>query len=398
MTELCQVDRTATGAKVTPPSALDNAKAAFRKYLHMPDDEVLDFVFGIYFANCLDGDPVWGGIVGAPGDAKTEVLRSLTGERIYALSNLTEKTLISGLPADQATEKKDPSLLPKLNGKLLVVKDLTPLISGNADRRNTVLGQLRDAYDGSMSMAFGTGETKAYTSRFGMLFGVTPAIEACWSVINSLGERFLYYRCNGGESLDKVHAALANSNRKSEMRAALEAAASLVLAQECPKDVCIDDEVARQIAHLADFVARARTPVQRLGRSEEIVAMPDPEVGTRLVGQLIQLGRGISVSRGMKHCDGSVLPIIRRVALSGIPKLRLELLRHLSVAKEPIPTMTLSQCVKCGTGTVNRAAQDLWRLELLDCVLHQIGAATKYDWKLSDLARNRLTEAGLTPL
>ena len=94
---------------------------------------------------------------------------------MYPLTSLTPQTLISGF-VDEG--KPDPSLLPKLDGKILIVKDLTPLISGSADVRSAVLGQLRDAYDGSSAKAFGTGDVKRYESRFGMLFGVTPVIEA----------------------------------------------------------------------------------------------------------------------------------------------------------------------------------------------------------------------------
>ena len=132
---------------------------------------------------------------------------------------------------------EETSLLPKLNGKILVVKDLTPLISGNRDTRGQVLGQLRDAYDGSSAMAFGTGETKRFVSHFGMLFGVTPVIESCWPVNNALGERFLYYRCADGDSVAKITAALANSNRKREMRKALAEAASRVLDQSVPTSI-----------------------------------------------------------------------------------------------------------------------------------------------------------------
>jgi len=68
--------------------------------------------------------------------------------------------------------EKETSLLPKLdNGKILAIKDLTPLISEPGDTRAEVLGQFRDAYDGSSSKAYGTGELRAFESR---LVVVTP--------------------------------------------------------------------------------------------------------------------------------------------------------------------------------------------------------------------------------
>ena len=298
------------GANVTPPRVcpLEAAKRVYRKWLRLPDDRVLDFVFGVVLANRLQGgDPVWGGLVGASGDTKTEILRSLESPDdrqnrddpdriIYSLSGLTSKTLISGLPATM-NDDREPSLLLQLKGKILVIKDLTPLITGPRDTRSEVLGQLRDAYDGYSAKSFGTGETKSFDSRFGMLFGVTPFIETCWPIINQLGERFLYYRCSDVDSLDKVRAALANSDKKHGMRAELAEAARPVLYQPIPDAVHVEDDLVERIAQLADFAAKARTPVKREGRSEIIEYAPVPEVGTRLAGQLIQLARGIAIAK-----------------------------------------------------------------------------------------------------
>lgn len=383
------------GANVTPDtdSPLCRAKATFKKWLELPDDNVLDFLFGCVFANKFTGDPVWGGLVGASGDTKTEVIRSLDGQQdVVSLTSLTSKTLISGLRPESA-KGKEPSLLPKLDGKLLIVKDLTPLISGNRETRAEILGQLRDAYDGSSAMAFGTGELKEFKSRFGMVFGVTPAIESCWPVINQLGERFLYYRCPGGDSMLKIKAALRNSNVKQEMREELAAAAKMVLDQDVPEKVIVPDELCERIAHLADLVARARSPVKREGGTEEIEYAPCPEVGTRLAGQLIQLARGISVARGQDSCDESVMEVLRHVAISSIPQFRWRVLNLLSRHSTPMSTGEVGQILKAGSGSVKRSLEDLWSLDFVDRVC--IGKGSSYHWTLSGLGRERLGQAGL---
>lgn len=380
------------GANVTPhPSALDAAKATFKKWLYLPDDRVLDFVFGVVFANRLNGDPVWGGLVGPPGDTKTEILRSLQHEGIYELTSLTPKTLISGLP-NGMNKGEETSLLPKLDDKILVVKDLTPLISGNRETRSEVLGQLRDAYDGSSSMAFGTGETKRFESRFGMLFGVTPAIESCWPVINQLGERFIYYRCAEGDSLAKVEAAVSNSNQKREMREALAKAADRVLSQSLPPEITISDESKDQIIQLADFVAKARTPVKRAGRTEEIEYAPVAEVGTRLAGQLIQLARGITLARGQRTCNESVMDLVRYVAVSGIPQIRWRLLCFLWKAETALDTQQIGQDLRLGSGTVKRSLEELWQFDL---VKRSAGKGTSHLWELSQAARLQMKAARL---
>ncbi len=380
------------GANVTPhPSALDAAKATFKKWLYLPDDRVLDFVFGVVFANRLNGDPVWGGIVGPPGDTKTEILRSLQHNSIYELTSLTPKTLISGLPSGMNRDK-ETSLLPKLNGKILVVKDLTPLISGNRETRSEILGQFRDAYDGKSSMAFGTGKTKRFESRFGMLFGVTPAIEGCWPVINQLGERFIYYRCAEGDSLAKVEAAVSNSNQKTEMREALAKAASRILSQLVPSDLTISEDIRRQVIQLADLVAKARTPVKRAGRTEEVEYAPVAEVGTRLAGQLIQLARGITAARGQSVCDESVMDLVRYVAISGIPQIRWRLLDFLRKATTTMSTSEIGQALRLGTGTARRNLEDLWQFGLVE---RSSRSGSADQWSLPESTRFQVQKAGL---
>ena len=283
---------------------------------------------------------------------------------------------------------KEPSLLPKLDGKVLIIKDFTPIISGNRDRRAAILGQLRDAYDGSSAMAFGTGDTKSFESRFGLLFEVTPAIEACWPVINTLGERFIYYRCHGGDSLQKAEAAMENSDNKSQMRAELAEASRGVLDQHAPPTIKVGKSIRTQIVHLADFVAKARTPVEREGRSGEVTYTPSPEIGTRLAGQFVQLARGITVARGEVECPESLMEMIRYVGRSAIPHTRLKLLEQLSRASEPEKTSNLGQAVGLGTGTVSRALHDLWALKLVHRVTFNTNA---YCWELSQLARDRLS-------
>lgn len=382
------------GAKVGgyTPEALANCKAVFREWLELPYDTVLDFVFGLYFANKLGGDPVWGGIIGASGDTKTEVLRSLVHPDLFPLSNLTSKSLISGW-SKEANGGEEPSLLPKLDGKLLIVKDLTPLISGNGETMNLILGQFRDAYDGYSSTAFGTGETKAFKSKFGFLFGVTPAVEACWPVIAQLGERFCYFRCPEGDALKKVEAALKNSDKKVQMRKELQDSALKVLALPVPPDTEVSPGIQERLIHLSDLLARARTPVKRDGRTEEVTYLPSSEVGTRIVGQLVLLARGIAIARDQTTVDDAIMEVIVHVVRSGIPHARLKCLDRLRQSEGPLSTVQVGQKVRLGSGSVKRALEDLWTLGLVD--RETGGRGTGYLWKLSGVAQERFAKAGI---
>ena len=57
-----------------------------------------------------------------------------------------------------------------------------------------MLGQLRRLFDGKLRPGFGTGKHPNYGAKFGLIIGVTNAIDKHTRLIASLGERFLMYR------------------------------------------------------------------------------------------------------------------------------------------------------------------------------------------------------------
>ena len=67
----------------------------------------------------------------------------------------------------------DPSLIPKLDGKVLVIKDFTVILKERHEIASAILSQLRDAFDGSIRKAFGTGKDKKYNAKFGVIAAVT---------------------------------------------------------------------------------------------------------------------------------------------------------------------------------------------------------------------------------
>ncbi len=176
-----------------PGLAWDQVVKGYRQWLEMPNEEPLLVIIAACMANRLLGDPLWLFLVAPPGGSKSELLMSLdASDYIVSLSQLTPHALISGQKVGKGME--DPSLLPRLNNRMLIVKDFTAIMGMNETDRENILGQLRDAYDGKAEKYFGTGEHKTFRSKFGVIAGVTPAIEKFANQSVSLGERFLKYR------------------------------------------------------------------------------------------------------------------------------------------------------------------------------------------------------------
>ena len=132
------------------PKKLADVKRVVNKWLYLEDPYIIDVILSVYVANRIEGDPVWMMLIGPPSSAKTELLRSFDGhENAYFLSSLTPSTLVSGMP--QKKNMEDPSLLLKLDDKLLVVKDFTSILSMRSESQQEIIAQLREIYDGKYS-------------------------------------------------------------------------------------------------------------------------------------------------------------------------------------------------------------------------------------------------------
>src|SRR3990167_6593762 len=180
--------------------------------------------------------------------------------KVHAVTGLTPHSLISGAPMRGG---KDPSLLPELDGKVLAIKDFTTILTMHYSVRDEIFGTLRDVYDGTTEKIFGNGVKRSYKVHFGIIAGVTPAIETFNIVHSSLGERFLKFRITGNwdhlSEDQKIEKALGNLGKEIQMRDELgEAAAryiSFIKMEKIPK---IPLDYKGKLIALAKFGARLR--------------------------------------------------------------------------------------------------------------------------------------------
>lgn len=361
---------------------------AYRDWLHLPDVEPLYVLFGSIFANRFDGDPLWLFLVAPPGGAKSELIMPLAdAPLIYTTTSLTPHALVSGASFGQG----DPSLIPRLNGKVLAVKDFTTILSMNQLARDEVFGVLRDAYDGRTEKHFGNGVVRRYVSKFGIIAGVTPAIEA-FANSSVLGERFLKYQIPSGQvmgvtfknsNFETVMRALRNVTREGKMRENLCQAASDCLNRKVtmadqPK---ITERMLERIAGLAHFVARLRAVVSREKYTGHVTFKPTPEVPTRLSKQLLKLGMGISVFKREKELSQETYQTLVKVACDTAPDRVEMVVRTLYLQRSGgwMSTRAVSDLVRFPQNTVLYLLQDL---DLLGIVQRKPGGMAG-EWRLS---------------
>jgi len=287
----------------------------YRKWLELKDINVIRVAFGSAFANRLQGDPLWLFIVGPPSCGKSELIMSMSKSKtVHALTSLTPHSLISGAVW---SKDEDPSLLPKLDGKILAIKDFTAIYKIHPTQRDEILGVFRDIYDGQCSKTFGTGVTRSYEVTFGIIGGITPIVEKFQVENTSLGERFIKVRMPelDAATQHKINMrSMGNINEKIKMRKELSKAGARCLARKLPKRIpMLTENMKARISRLANLTAYLRGVVDRDKYTQEVKFKPMREGGSRLSQQLAQLAIGIAVFDKHRKVGESEYNIIKHV-------------------------------------------------------------------------------------
>lgn len=377
--------------------SLNEVKEAAENFLLLEDTNIIDVACAIYVANKFPSDPLWMFLTGPPSSAKTEILRAMDGhDNVTLLSSLTPQTLISGKRIKGAGNQ---SLLPKLNGNLLIVKDFGTILSMYREARGEIFAQLREIYDGQYSKAFGTGESIEWKGKLGILAATTPVIDKYLAVNQMLGERFLHYRVGDENALGIAGCAFRNVFEEEDDREIFRNRMDEFLAQ-FDKDLTVDmveiSDVRERIMSLAVLCAHARSAVYRNRRDQSLEAMPQPEGPARLVKQFKLLAFGLATVRNEKEINNGIYEIVKKTAKDTLPRLRLQVLEALwQMYQEDSHDWpkTREVALKAGmpTTTAKLKLENLHLLRLINRDTSGDGDKSAYIWQPSDLMR-RLVE------
>lgn len=373
--------------------ALQELLGIFLKWLELEEIIHIEVCLATILTTLIPGDPVWIFIVGPPGASKTEVLRSfreLKGN-VFFTSKLTAQSLVSG---KQEKGKPDPSLIPKLREKTLILKDFTAILGMRHDARDIVFSDLRDAYDGFIDKDFGNIGHRSYSAHFSLLAAVTPAIDRFSSLEQNLGERFLKLRLRRGPVRNKVRKAIENRAQQDVMRQELcQAVGNFFNGNFNIEAVSLPEDIKNKIISLSEFVAEARTSVHRNEYQGGIITdIPEAEIATRLGIQLSKLASGLAVIRGKNEITEDEFLVLKRIGLDSIPKKVELILEALNGQPQGEKTVEISEITGMGTKTSYRALLDLAVLGLVDGKKTQAGDRAPWVWSLSEKMQDLLNE------
>lgn len=386
------------------PIKFTEVLAVIKKWLFLKSTDGIEIAVATMLSNKLGGDPLWMFIVATPGGAKTEILSTLQQcPESYFTSSLTPHSLISGAAWSNG---HDPSLIPKLDQKVLIIKDFTTILTKRDQEKDEIFGILRDAYDGNCSKVFGTGVKRSYVSKFSILSAVTPKIYELAETHQSLGERFLKF-CIGenlehDSEMEIIERAINNLQQEDGMRQEMgdKMAQFIAWKYQCmaegnAKRPTIPLPIQRKLIALAQFGARMRGIVGRDKYRPEIVnASPSSEVGSRLGKQLAKLLISLALVNDRDEVNENDYRLVRKCMLDTISQKTERVVREL-FRKMPtggtITTSTISRETRFPQATIKRLLDDLDLLR----IVQKSGSANKYEWALSDYIRELVSRAGL---
>jgi hypothetical protein len=347
---------------------LAEVHALFRQWLGEDYDlDVLNAVLATAASERLCGDPLWLLIISGSGNAKTETVQALAGAGAPVTSTIaSEGALLSATPRRDKSKQATGGLLRAMGDHgVLVIKDVTSILSADRNTRACVLAALREIYDGRWERNVGTdgGRTLTWTGRIAIVGAVTTPWDAAHTVVAAMGDRFVLIRSDSRAArANCATRAIHNAGGETAMREALaQAVGGLIGAASKDLYQFSDAEIGR-LVKAADIVTMARTAVERDYRGE-VVDAHDPEMPTRFAKQLAQLVRG-AVAIGVSVREAMRLAI--RCARDSIPPLRREILLDIAANPNSRPRDVHRRLAR-PRSTVRKELEALYMLRLLKC-------------------------------
>jgi hypothetical protein len=338
----------------------------FKKHLYWTShlEDTIRVAFATVLGNQIPGKPVWIHMVGPPGSGKSEVLESLDAvHNCYYCTMITEPALISGF---KMKDGKDPSIIPKLNGKTFVLKDWTCILGLTEQQKIGVVGILRTAYDGEAKRPYGNGEIKSYKCKFNMLTGTTSAIYREKDA--TMGARFLHFHgfkgINDLESMEAALSAVRGGGGEKQMKLELAAAAQAFLNTKVNDVPDLPSDLASHIVNIAHITAILRAEVAKELRHERHLYPAENEWPTRISQQLRVVAIALAMMEG--GFSSRVKRIVTQIAMDSCTRFHLHIIQVLLAAGDYVEFNTLCEKTDMPLGTMRDRLDDLRTLKAIE--------------------------------
>jgi hypothetical protein len=353
-----------------PSSPLERLLSNLRELLFIKDPEPLYAVLGTIAANIIEGDPVWLQLIAPPSYGKTETLRAtLDIPHVVEIANISsDAAFLSGTPTRERAKDADGGLLCRIGSHgILILNDLTSILSMPKEKMNSIMAVFREAYGGSWTreVASDGGRFMRWDGKLGVLVGVTPIIDSHQALFNEMGERYINYRYTEHDVIDEAMMTL-SADRQADWRAEIRKLVKtffeeqgLAFGTHLPRRVFTEEE-KQYVYELASMAARCRSAVPRDPYTRETLSTRHSEAATRLTAVLGQLLQGLD---RIGVPEPTRWRLLNKIALDCMPDLRRQFLKFL--IQEPHSTKELSHLTGCCMTVAARTVEDLKMQEIV---------------------------------
>ncbi len=333
--------------------------------LREQDKQVIDFMLATGLERLFnpEGDAIWAYLIAVSGSGKTELMRLMNDWKYtYTIDEFTKASFVSGYKADEESH----SNLDEYNNKVVYVKDMSQMLTTNKDARNEIFGALRNIYDGYMEKMFGTKKGKvSIPSKFGLFIGMTPVIDAYYTLSNQLGERFVKIRfaCEEKNVLESVYTS--NGAAYILERKRLQRRVNEFLETIKVKDYESPPEFKDLVLRLMDWTATMRTAlfVESEGGSPSFRG--SRELPSRLLNQAKKMWQVLACVRGKDMVTMDEISFVGTCMIQTPPIYRTQaycyLLKH-----DDISVNELAKAMHVDNRRANMIMQELYFMQIVE--------------------------------
>jgi hypothetical protein len=352
------------------------------KWLHMTDKRRVDLILATALSNREPGTAVWIIILGASGDAKSELVRALEGySDVVKIDQITPNTLASGKPDLRDKEgniiaRSDLGYQLQNKNTILVIPDLASLSSKKAEDKAEIWGQFRNLFDGFINKRTGAGVERLYENCHVSMIGCsTPILRDEIIVHSQLGTRELLWDTGMEENekdtsiTDKVSMAWDNEKTEELMRSEIKGVVQRFLnhakfkrideksiPEDMKKFLC---EEARRIS-----ILRATGMIDQAYR--ELNNPVVPEIPTRTIKQFKRMYIALK-SLDENYSDERVKSIIKTIVDSSGNMVRQMVLEVLSKNySDWYRIKDIQSYTKLGRNSIKSQLEMLWNMDVIE--------------------------------
>lgn len=332
----------------------------------------------------LPDEQLWFRVIGPPSSGKTTIAECISAAEEYCFASSILTGLHSGVRAQHAVGRAEPSLVPQMDGKCVVIKDADTLIQ--TSNRDKILSELRDIYDGSTRARYRTGKTQQFFDhRSSFLLCGTDKLRGLNRTF--LGERFLDCDILGDSSARQYLSTAVNSafsvlgESLAEVPKTNEAkGAFLHLLKRITygflkhqvhrleiRDIKIPTHtqtVCHRLESMAQLLSYARARIER-GQGEELLYRTRTDVGARLGKQFVKLAVCLALVFDKPSIDSDIMEIVAKVFNDTATGFNYEIIQYLHASPHGRETWQMENELGLSASSVRRICNDLQELNII---------------------------------